>query len=117
VQPEVAAELLRASDQVRVVVDARIWGNHLVLSPTRFPTDLERMCETWSFLVTFVPQLCRDSRVFPTTDAHTRTHAQYLLEGLKRMCENVIAKDITMDNLAPTFELSEAFTAPQLAKR
>ncbi|KAG1679847.1 hypothetical protein FOA52_012761 [Chlamydomonas sp. UWO 241] len=42
---------------------------------------------------------------------------QYLLDGLKQLCEMRIAKDLTLDNLAPTFELSEAFSAPQLAKR
>uniref|UniRef100_A0A7S0RRY0 BTB domain-containing protein n=1 Tax=Chlamydomonas leiostraca TaxID=1034604 RepID=A0A7S0RRY0_9CHLO len=42
---------------------------------------------------------------------------QYLLEGLKRLCEMCIAQSLSVDNLAPTFELSEAFSAPQLAKR
>ncbi len=42
---------------------------------------------------------------------------QYLLEGLKRLCEMRIAQGLTLENLMPTFELSEAFSAPQLAKR
>ncbi|KAG1681626.1 hypothetical protein FOA52_014135 [Chlamydomonas sp. UWO 241] len=46
-----------------------------------------------------------------------RASDQYLLEGLKRLCETCIAKDLTLDNLVPTFELAEAFAAPQLAKR
>ena len=39
---------------------------------------------------------------------------QYLLEGLKRLCEMCIAQSLGVDTLAPTFELSEAFSAPQV---
>lgn len=42
---------------------------------------------------------------------------QYLLDGLKGLCETCIAKDLTLENLVDTFELSEDFSAPQLAKR
>ena len=42
---------------------------------------------------------------------------QYLLDGLKRLCETTIAQGLTADNVFCTFELSEAFTAPQLGKR
>jgi hypothetical protein len=39
---------------------------------------------------------------------------QYLLEGLKRLCEMCIAQSLSVEELAPTFELSEAFSAPQV---
>lgn len=39
---------------------------------------------------------------------------QYLLEGLKRLCEMCIAQSLSVENLPPTFELSEAFSAPQV---
>ena len=42
---------------------------------------------------------------------------QYLLEGLKRLTEDHIGKDVTMENALSTFELSEAFSAPVLGKR
>ena len=42
---------------------------------------------------------------------------QYLLEGLKRLCEGHIGKDVTMENALSTYELSEAFSAPVLGKR
>uniref|UniRef100_A0A7N0SYL5 BTB domain-containing protein n=1 Tax=Kalanchoe fedtschenkoi TaxID=63787 RepID=A0A7N0SYL5_KALFE len=39
---------------------------------------------------------------------------QYLLEGLKRLCECTIAQDISIDNVASMYELSEAFNAMSL---
>lgn len=42
---------------------------------------------------------------------------QYLLEGLKRLCEMSIAQSLSVDNVMQTFELSEAYSAPQLGKR
>jgi hypothetical protein len=42
---------------------------------------------------------------------------QYLLDGLKRLCEMCIAQGLTLLNVIQTFELSEAYSAPQLAKR
>lgn len=42
---------------------------------------------------------------------------QYLLEGLKRLCEMCIAQSLAVETLFHTFELSEAYSAPQLAKR
>ena len=41
---------------------------------------------------------------------------QYLLDGLKRLCENAISQGLTVENLAGVFDLSEAFHAPQLAQ-
>jgi len=40
----------------------------------------------------------------------------YLLEGLKRLCENTIAQGLSVDNLGEVLSLSEAYSAPQLAK-
>lgn len=40
-----------------------------------------------------------------------------ILSGLKGLCEMCIAKGLTLENTVATFELSEAFSAPQLAKR
>lgn len=42
---------------------------------------------------------------------------QYLLEGLKTLCEVAIAQMLTVDNLEGAFSLSEDFSAPQLARR
>ncbi|KAJ4955125.1 hypothetical protein NE237_011908 [Protea cynaroides] len=39
---------------------------------------------------------------------------QYLLEGLKRLCEYAIAQDISLDNVSSMYELSEAFHAISL---
>ncbi|XP_031122806.1 ARM REPEAT PROTEIN INTERACTING WITH ABF2-like [Ipomoea triloba] len=43
-----------------------------------------------------------------------RAADQYLLEGLKRLCEYTIAQDISVENVALMFELSEAFSATSL---
>ncbi|EFJ47093.1 hypothetical protein VOLCADRAFT_61760 [Volvox carteri f. nagariensis] len=42
---------------------------------------------------------------------------QYLLEGLKRLCENSIAQSLTVESVMSTFEYSEQFSAPQLGRR
>eukprot|EP00878_Enallax_costatus_P007491 GHUV01007846.1.p1 GENE.GHUV01007846.1~~GHUV01007846.1.p1 ORF type:complete len:543 (+),score=179.67 GHUV01007846.1:941-2569(+) len=42
---------------------------------------------------------------------------QYLLEGLKRLCEATLAQSLTVENLADVWAASEDFCAPQLAKR
>ncbi|KAL3644869.1 hypothetical protein CASFOL_010049 [Castilleja foliolosa] len=39
---------------------------------------------------------------------------QYLLEGLKRLCEYAIAQDINVENVSLMFELSEAYNALSL---
>ncbi|KAL1296242.1 hypothetical protein HN51_056966 [Arachis hypogaea] len=43
-----------------------------------------------------------------------RAADQYLLEGLKRLCEYTIAKDISLENVSSMYELSEAFSAISL---
>ncbi|KAK4418274.1 arm repeat protein interacting with a [Sesamum alatum] len=43
-----------------------------------------------------------------------RAADQYLLEGLKRICEYAIAQDISVENVSLMFELSEAFNALSL---
>ncbi|KAF2285373.1 hypothetical protein GH714_003282 [Hevea brasiliensis] len=43
-----------------------------------------------------------------------RAADQYLLEGLKRLCEYTIAQDISLENVASMYELSEAFHAISL---
>ncbi|KAF3646488.1 hypothetical protein T459_18505 [Capsicum annuum] len=43
-----------------------------------------------------------------------RAADQYLLEGLKRLCEYAIAQDISVENVSMMFELSEAFNAVSL---
>lgn len=40
-----------------------------------------------------------------------RAADQYLLEGLKRLCEYAIAQDISVESVSLMFELSEAFHA------
>ncbi|XP_072975795.1 ARM REPEAT PROTEIN INTERACTING WITH ABF2 isoform X2 [Typha angustifolia] len=43
-----------------------------------------------------------------------RAADQYLLEGLKRLCEYSIAQDVNLDNISSMYELSEAFHAMSL---
>ncbi|CAO2821854.1 unnamed protein product [Amaranthus hypochondriacus] len=43
-----------------------------------------------------------------------RAADQYLLEGLKRLCEYTIAQDISLNNVSSMYELSEAFHAVSL---
>ncbi|GMI96005.1 ARM repeat protein interacting with ABF2 [Hibiscus trionum] len=43
-----------------------------------------------------------------------RAADQYLLEGLKRLCEYTIAQDILLENVSSMYELSEAFHAMSL---
>jgi hypothetical protein len=43
-----------------------------------------------------------------------RAADQYLLEGLKRLCEYAIAQDLTVENVANVYELAEAYHALSL---
>ncbi|XP_010277774.1 PREDICTED: ARM REPEAT PROTEIN INTERACTING WITH ABF2-like isoform X2 [Nelumbo nucifera] len=43
-----------------------------------------------------------------------RAADQYLLEGLKRLCEYAIGQDISLENVSSMYELSEAFHAMSL---
>ncbi|KAF6135107.1 hypothetical protein GIB67_040418 [Kingdonia uniflora] len=43
-----------------------------------------------------------------------RAADQYLLEGLKRLCEYAIAQDVSLDNVSSMYELSESFHAMSL---
>lgn len=43
-----------------------------------------------------------------------RAADQYLLEGLKRLCESAISKDISVENVSLMYELSEAYNAATL---
>ncbi|XP_071721363.1 ARM REPEAT PROTEIN INTERACTING WITH ABF2-like [Rutidosis leptorrhynchoides] len=43
-----------------------------------------------------------------------RAADQYLLEGLKRLCEYTIAQDISVDNVSLMYDLAEAFNAVSL---
>ncbi|XP_010666244.2 ARM REPEAT PROTEIN INTERACTING WITH ABF2 [Beta vulgaris subsp. vulgaris] len=43
-----------------------------------------------------------------------RAADQYLLEGLKRLCEYTIAQDVSLENVSSMYELSEAFHAVSL---
>ncbi|KAK3018340.1 hypothetical protein RJ639_004752, partial [Escallonia herrerae] len=45
-----------------------------------------------------------------------RAADQYLLEGLKRLCEYAIAQDISVENVSLMYELSEAFNAVSLTQ-
>lgn len=42
---------------------------------------------------------------------------QYLLEGLKRLCEAALAESLSVENLVDVWQASEDYSAPQLAKR
>ena len=42
---------------------------------------------------------------------------QYMLEGLKRLCEAALSNTLNVSNLMSVYELSENFNAPQLSRR
>ena len=46
-----------------------------------------------------------------------RASDQYLLEGLKGLCEEAISDSISTENIFDIYELSESFNAPQLGQR
>ena len=53
----------------------------------------------------------------PPSLPYPQASDQYLLEGLKRLCENAIAQSLTAEAVVSTFEYSEQFSAPQLGRR
>ena len=42
---------------------------------------------------------------------------QYMLEGLKRLCEAAIAAGLSTDSLAAVHDAAENYNAPQLGRR
>jgi len=46
-----------------------------------------------------------------------RASDQYLLEGLKGLCQETISDSISTENIFDVYELSESFNAPQLGSR
>ena len=46
-----------------------------------------------------------------------RAADQYMLDGLKPLCEESISQGLPMDNLTETYDLAENFNAPQLGRR
>lgn len=46
-----------------------------------------------------------------------RAADQYMLDGLKRLCEACLASSLTVDTLHAVHDLSEAFAAPSLGRR
>jgi len=46
-----------------------------------------------------------------------RAADQYMLDGLKHICEEFISQGLNMDNLTETYDLAENFNAPQLGRR
>ena len=42
---------------------------------------------------------------------------QYMLDGLKQLCEEAISQGLTMENLGELYDLAENFNAPQLGRR
>ena len=42
---------------------------------------------------------------------------QYMLEGLKHLCEAAISTSLSVESLTAVYELSENFNAPQLSRR
>ncbi len=46
-----------------------------------------------------------------------RAADQYMLDGLKHLCEESISQGLTMENLTETYDLAENFNAPQLGRR
>lgn len=42
---------------------------------------------------------------------------QYMLDGLKRLCENAITEQLAPDNVSAAFDLAENYNAPELAKQ
>jgi hypothetical protein len=53
----------------------------------------------------------------PCAAAVPQASDQYLLDGLKRLCEAALAQSLSVENLVDVWQASEAYSAPQLAKR
>lgn len=53
----------------------------------------------------------------PPRPTSTKKKKLEQLEGLKRLCEASLAGSLTVAGLRSTYELSEAFSAPQLGRR
>lgn len=46
-----------------------------------------------------------------------RAADQYMLDGLKHLCEETISKQLNNDNLSEIYDLAENCNAPQLGRR
>lgn len=46
-----------------------------------------------------------------------RAADQYMLDGLKQLCEETISQGLTVDNLADTYDIAERFNGAQLGRR
>ncbi|EOY05613.1 ARM repeat protein interacting with ABF2 isoform 2, partial [Theobroma cacao] len=69
------------------------------------------------YLISFLYRFIYTGSVDVTLDIAQdllRAADQYLLEGLKRLCEYTIAQDISLENVSSMYELSEAFHAISL---
>lgn len=56
-------------------------------------------------------------RFFPPSRGPAQASDQYLLEGLKRLCEHAIAQSLDVACVLSVYDHSESYSAPQLAKR
>ena len=105
VEPALAQDLLRAADQYMV----RRFD--FFLDFFFFPLLLlSRRVSEWG------RKKPKNSKpLFPFSEKSPPSQNQ--LEGLKRLCEASLAGSLTVQGLRATYELSEAFSAPQLGRR
>uniref|UniRef100_A0A1J3FJN4 ARM repeat protein interacting with ABF2 n=1 Tax=Noccaea caerulescens TaxID=107243 RepID=A0A1J3FJN4_NOCCA len=79
--------------------------------------DIEIPNIQWEVFELMMRYIYTGSVNIPTTEIAQdvlRAADQYLLEGLKRLCEYVICQDVTVDNIESMYDLSEAFNANSL---
>jgi len=103
--------LLASSDTFRAMFDGHYREKEAARIPIpniRWPVFEAMMTCVYTGSVDVTPSIAEDL---------LRAADQYMLEGLKRLCEAALAGGLTVDNLTSTFELAAAFTAPQLARR
>ena len=105
VEPALAQDLLRAADQYMV----RRFDFFFRLLLFSFAASLS------SGFRVGTKKTKKLKPLFPFSEKSPPSQKQ--LEGLKRLCEASLAGSLTVQGLRATYELSEAFSAPQLGRR
>lgn len=100
--------LLASSDAFRAMFDGGYkekTAQHIEISNIRHDVFEAMMRQIYTGTVEVTLDIAQDL---------LRAADQYLLEGLKRLCELAISNDLTVENLGDVYELAESFHAPQL---
>ena len=80
--------------------------------------NLSQIRSFWLQAASLVPMIAGSTEVTEDiAEDLLRAADQYMLDGLKHLCEETISKQLNQDNLAETYDLAENFNAPQLGRR